>query len=323
MANIVRARGEKTPQMHADLRAKGISLPARLEERKNVELFAGARKKSRKLAVSVDGGHAVVTGATGSDADEIRARVDGLLVWRDSALAASQHCHAMALHGAFVIQLEAMYGQTRADTAVEREASKRVIAQYKRADAWAASALALVALYQASAAGSDAAVLDKTAMVAVDQFNAPLGSATEEEVAGLFKAGREKAIQIDKWSRTWGPSGGIHDDHDRRQLLGLTDEGTADYEDDAPALDGDTQEVTHAVLGLLRADPGAILRGAAILFPKDSPVRIGLTGAGAIAQGDYVTALKSAAALAPKDSAIGGVLTTSSQILAIANTGRS
>lgn len=319
VSHVTRARGEKPLQAYAELRAKGVALPPRLEESKNVDLFAGVRKRTPRFTVRVDGGTAMIVGADGREAHEIRARVNGILAWRDSALQASQTCHAMALHSAFVVELNEMYGQRQADLAVEREAARRAIAGIKRVDGWAAAALALVALYEAAATGSDPAVIDKMAAVAVTEIMVPPPQVTDQEVDALFLAGRQKAFEIDKWSHRWGPREGVNNDDQRRSLLGVSARARhtprIDFDTKDLGLTGDSNQITSAVFGFLRADMGAILRGAAILFPADSPVRIGLTGAGAVTQGDFVTALTAASALAPKGSAIETALMVASRAI--------
>ena len=53
----------------------------------------------------------------------------------------------------------------------------------------------------------------------------------------------------------------------------------------------------------------------AVLFPKDSPIRNGLTATGALLKGDIVTAVRSAARMVPADTAIGQALATAEGII--------
>ncbi len=63
-----------------------------------------------------------------------------------------------------------------------------------------------------------------------------------------------------------------------------------------------------ALMGLATGDVGAVIKGAALIFPKDSPIRHGLSAAGAIAQGDFASALHEATEMVPKDSSVGKAL---------------
>jgi hypothetical protein len=77
----------------------------------------------------------------------------------------------------------------------------------------------------------------------------------------------------------------------------------------------DASAVAGAFMGLFHGDIGAIVRGAAVLFPKDSPIRNGLAATGSLLHGDIVGAVRSAAKMVPPDSGIGQALATAQGII--------
>jgi len=80
----------------------------------------------------------------------------------------------------------------------------------------------------------------------------------------------------------------------------------------------DAMAIAGAFMGLLHGDVGAVVRGAAVLFPKDSPIRNGLTATGALLRGDVVTAVRSAAKMVPRGTAIGDALATAEGLISTA-----
>jgi hypothetical protein len=72
--------------------------------------------------------------------------------------------------------------------------------------------------------------------------------------------------------------------------------------------DNDSTAIKKAVMGLMHKDVGAVVRGAAALFPKDSPIRHGLNATGSLLHGDVIGAISAASKMVPAESKMGKAL---------------
>jgi hypothetical protein len=228
------------------------------------------------------------------------------------AMQTSQSCATFGYSNAMQYYVSAHHGGGSLDLATEREGAKRLLAATHAADALAASSMGLLASIESAASGKgDLKSLDATIKGLAAALPVTATAPTDEEVDGMFALGKVQADVFEQHLRDWAAEG--------RAARGMT-QASAPAAASGPTLDlpsqvSDAGAVAKGVMGLMHGDVGAVMAGAAVLFPKDSSVRTGLEGASAVLHGDVRGAIHAAAKLAPKDSKIAAVLGTVDQVM--------
>ncbi len=201
--------------------------------------------------------------------------------------------------------------------AKERARMHRVVAACKRADAIAASASTLAASLRTAVQTGSAKTVDATADALAAALPVQPMTASDAELDALMDAAAHDAGVIlanaHEWARQQVAAG-----HGMASPYGMAGAGggpaagqPAMTEEDS----SDASAVAGAFMGLFHGDIGTIVRGAAVLFPKESPIRNGLAATGSLLHGDIVGAVRSAAKMVPPDSGIGQALATAQGII--------
>ena len=297
-------------------------LPRTGPARRAGDIAGKAKAHGLDLAVGADGTmHATPPGQGAQDGTAL----EGLAASVSSALRvanlAEQQCNAMALQRGTSLVINVSTRDVNSGlsdlpgyVAKERARLHRVIAAAKRADAIAAAASTLAGSLHSAVQTGNGKTVDATAdALAAALPVAPMTASDDELDALMTAADHDAGVILEKahqWARDQVAAG-----HGIAGSPGMAAAGGAGgpvvTEGDA----SDTMAVASAFLGLFHGDIGAIVRGAAVLFPKDSPIRNGLTATGALLKGDIVTAVRSAAKMVPADTAIGQALATAEGII--------
>ena len=203
--------------------------------------------------------------------------------------------------------------------AKERARMHRVVAACKRADAIAASASTLAASLRTAVQTATAKTVDATADALAGALPVQPMTASDAELDALMDAAAHDAGVIlanaHEWARQQIAAGhGMASPYGSGGMAaggGAAAGQPAMTEEDS----SDASAVAGAFMGLFHGDIGAIVRGAAVLFPKESPIRNGLAATGSLLHGDIVGAVRSAAKMVPPDSGIGQALATAQGII--------
>jgi hypothetical protein len=286
------------------------------------DIATKAKARGLDVDVAADGTmHATPPGQGGPDG----AALDGLAASVSSALRvanlAEQQCNAMALQRGTSLVINVSTRDVNSGlsdlpgyVARERARLHRVIAAAKRADAIAASASTLAASLRNAVQTGSGKTVDATAdALAAALPVAPMTASDEELDALMAAADHDASVILEKaheWAREQVAAG-----HGIAGSPGMAAAGGTSQPVMAEGDASDASAVVGAFMGLFHGDIGAIVRGAAVLFPKDSPIRNGLTATGALLKGDIVTAVRSAARMVPADTAIGQALATAEGII--------
>jgi hypothetical protein len=258
-------------------------------------------------------------GEASADLEYLARSVDDAL---EDAVGASQTCHALAVAQAFATvgferDMPANHGLRNLSAYIAREKRglRRALAAANRADNVAAAATTLAAALHAGVASGSGVALERTA-AAINGALPTRGTTSDAELKAVLARGGEQNERYMEWLK------GVMREH--RESSRLHGESNRQMRTGAPAAlmtaqeASDTTAVTEALLGAFSGDVGAIIRGAAVLFPKDSPIRHGLAATGALVHGDVLGAARSAAKMVPKDSSMGQALAVADAALEIA-----
>jgi hypothetical protein len=286
------------------------------------DIAARAKAHGLDLEVKEDGSMHVTPATIGTD--DARA-LDGVASSVSSALRTAnfveQQCNAMALQRGTSLVINVSTRDVNSGladlpgyVAKERARLHRVLAVAKRADAIAASASALAASLAKSVKTGSPKAVDATSDALAAALPVPPATASDAELDALMTAADHDASVIlekaHEWAREQVAAGhGI-------AMSGAVPGGTGSGQPVMSADDSsDASAIAGAFMGLFRGDIGAIVRGASVLFPKDSPIRDGLAATGSLLRGDIVGAVRSAAKMVPKDSSIGQALATAQSLI--------
>lgn len=216
-----------------------------------------------------------------------------------AATLAQQACSAMSIQRATALVMMTRHVANNHGlsdlpiyAARERARMKRVVAASKRADSVAAAATALTAAFRDSVQARSAEALLAT-MRAIES-SLPLESipATEAELEALMAMAEGHADVLDEGYERF-----VREHYGARsRAAGPMQPRMSESEA------SDAASVAGAFVGLFQGDIGAIVQGASVLFPEDSPIRHGMAATAAIMRGDAAAAMRSAIALAPEDS---------------------
>jgi hypothetical protein len=183
----------------------------------------------------------------------------------------------------------------------------------KRADAIAASASALAASLARSVQTGSPKPVDATSDALAAALPVPPSTASDDELDALMAAADHDAGVILEKAHEWAREQ-VATGH-RIAMAPSAAAGAGGQpvmsEDDS----SDASAVAGAFMGLFHGDIGAIVRGASVLFPKDSNIRNGLAATGSLLRGDIVGAVRSAAKMVPKDSGIGQAIATAQSLI--------
>jgi hypothetical protein len=299
-----------------------VNLPSIGAPRRGGDVASKAKARGLGLDLGADGTMHVTPATAGNDdaraLDRIASAVSGAL--RVSTLV-EQQCNAMALQRATSLVMNVSTRDVNSGladlpgyVAKERARLHRVIAAAKRADAIAASSSTLAASLRGAVEAGSGKTVDATAAALAAALPVAPFTATDEELDALMAAGQHDAGVILEKAHEWA----------RAQVAAGHGIGSPGGMGAASASGGpvlaapdtsDATAVAGAFMGLFRGDIGAIVRGAAVLFPQDSPIRHGLAATGALLQGDVVNAVRSAAKMVPADSSIGQAIATAQSLM--------
>lgn len=309
--------GAGAPQMPAM-----PNMPRTGPARRAGDIAAKAKARGLDLDVGTDGTmHATPPGQGAQDGAALADLAASVSSALRVANLAEQQCNAMALQRGTSLVINVSTRDVNSGladlpgyVAKERARLHRVIAAAKRADAIAASASTLAGALRNAVQTGNGKTVDATADALAGALPvAPMTASDDELDALMVAADHDAGVILEKaheWAREQVAAG-----HGIAGSPGMAAAGGAGgpvmTEGDA----SDTMAVASAFLGLFHGDIGAIVRGAAVLFPKDSPIRNGLTATGALLKGDIVTAVRSAAKMVPADTAIGQALATAEGII--------
>jgi hypothetical protein len=288
-------------------------------KRSTVSLLAAARAGGGKMHVEVQkSGLAWLhsdkepSGAPIGTTSELGRRTGDVGFTFQGAMLASQSCTTFGLSNAMQFYVSQRHGGGSLDLATEREGAKRLLAATHAADALAASSMGLLASIESAASGKgDLKSLDATIKGLAAALPVTPTPPTDEEVDSMFALGKAQADVFEQHLKDWAAEG--------RAARGMAP-AAAPAAASGPTLEvpsqvSDAGAVAKGVMGLMHGDVGAVMAGAAVLFPKDSSVRTGLEGASAILHGDVRGAIHAAAKLAPKDSKVAAVLGSVDQVM--------
>jgi hypothetical protein len=174
----------------------------------------------------------------------------------------------------------------------ERARLIRLIRASHHADIVSAGATALAASFRKAVETSDPKWLDATTSALSDALPVGEVDATKAELLELMTRGDAAAQKIfaeaDEWARQHLAAQGKSHDVAGRPVMRDTGKG-----------DSDAAAVASAFMGLFTGDVGAIVGGASVLFPEDSPIRHGLKATSSLLKGDVAGTLESAAKMVP------------------------
>jgi hypothetical protein len=281
-------------------------------------LFASERAGGGKMHVEVQkSGSATLlpdhpsSGGIVGASSELGRRVSEVGLAFMSSMQASQACTTYALSNAMQYYVSEHHGGSSFDLETEKAGVKRIVLATHVADGLAAASMGLLASFESAASGKGEL---KTFDATIQGLAAALpmtATATDAEVDAVYAQGKTQADAFEKNLKEWADEG--------RAARGMTPQAPRAPSSgptlEVPSEIADATTIAKAVAGVMHGDVGAVMAGAAVLFPKDSPIRTGLEGAGAILHGDVRTALHAAAKLAPKDSKIGDVLAKVDQVV--------
>jgi hypothetical protein len=289
------------------------------------DIATRAKALDLDLAVAADASmHATPPGHGGQDGAALEGLASSVSSALRMAIFAEQQCNAMALQRGTSLVMNVSTRDVNSGlsdlpgyVAKERARLHRVIAAAKRADGIAAGASALAASLRHSVQTGNPKTVDATADALAGALPVAPMTASDEELDALMVAADHDASVIlenaHEWARQQVAAG--HGIGGPSRMAPAAGAGQAVMtEGDA----SDAMAIAGAFMGLLHGDVGAVVRGAAVLFPKDSPIRNGLTATGALLRGDVVTAVRSAAKMVPRGTAIGDALATAEGLISTA-----
>jgi hypothetical protein len=303
-------------------------------KRSTASLFAAARAGGAKMHVDVQKNgtatllfdHAPSGGPIGG-ASELSRRTTDLGNVFMASMQASQGCGMFGLANAMQYYVSEHHGGSAFDLATEKTNAKRLLAAAHSADALAATSMGLLASFESAASGKgDLKAIDST--IAGLAAALPVTStASDDEVEALYAQGKAKADIFEKDLKAWAAEARAHpgaipgvDSSQLSAKQGAPPTAASGPTLEAPSQATDASAIANGVSGLMHGDVGAVMAGAAVLFPKDSSIRTGLEGASAVLHGDVRGAIHAAAKLAPKDSKVGAVLGAVDQVISARGT---
>lgn len=300
------------------------TLPRTGKARRAGEIAVKAKAAGLDVSVGADGAMTVTPATSGTvDATALRDVTASVSSALRLANLAEQQCNAMALQRGTSLVINVSTRDVNSGladlpgyVAKERTRLHRVLAAAKRADAIAASTSALAAALRKAVQTGTAKTVDATADALAAALPVPAMTASDEELDALMAAADHDASVIlenaHEWSRAQVAAGhGMAGPGPGAGGASAAGGGPVMSEGDS----SDASAIAGAFMGLFRGDLGAIVRGAAVLFPKDSAIRNGMAATGALLQGDVVGAVRAAAKMVPPESSIGQALATAQSVI--------
>lgn len=234
-----------------------------------------------------------------------------------SATAAQQTCSAMTLKVATSLWTNVLMPANNHGLsdmpgylAKERARMIRAIRASHHADVVAAATTTLTASFRQSVESGQSKALSETAGAIAEAL--PVGEieATSAELDELMARAKTSAETIKRDAETWAQNY-------RAQRAGEADPSAGKpLMREAEA--SDATAVASAFMGLFTGNVGAIVGGAAVLFPKDSPIRHGLKATSSLLDGDIAGTLSAASKMVPPDNKMASALTLASKVADVA-----